>query len=81
MVDRYWESEAPLVVRSKRNVLRYYPQVAKLQVSLPDWEASDGQVHYGKTVTLDIQALVASEDKQKVAEVLGVILKTLKGED
>ncbi|GFP35252.1 hypothetical protein HKBW3S43_01044, partial [Candidatus Hakubella thermalkaliphila] len=50
-------------------------------VSLPDWEASDGQVHYGKTVTLDIQALVASEDKQKVAEVLGVILKTLKGED
>lgn len=62
MANRYWESEGPLVVQSKKNVLRYFRQAQKLQVSLPQWPDAEGQVRQGKTVTLDLKALAENQE-------------------
>jgi len=57
MSVRYWEDTQPLVVDTKRNILRYYEGACKLQVSMPNWTDDKEQERQGKTVTLDVTAL------------------------
>ena len=54
---RYWEQEQPIVVSTSRNVLKYFREAGKLQVSHPSWTNDKGEERPGKTVTLDIAAL------------------------
>lgn len=69
----YWEKEEPKVARSAANVLRWYEQADKLQVSQPDWTNDKGEECHGKTVTLDLTAL--SEEPECVV-LLTQILET-----
>ncbi|MEG1953974.1 MAG: hypothetical protein RR115_07055 [Hydrogenoanaerobacterium sp.] len=56
----YWTEETPTIVDTGANVLRYYPQAGKLQVSLPDWLNKEGDSCQGKTVAVDVEALQAN---------------------
>ena len=57
----WWTKEEPQVVRTRKNVLRWYPQAGKLQVSRPDWVDDDGETKTGKTTTIDVRALCDDE--------------------
>ena len=58
VLKQWWNEETPITVHSEKNVLRWYPQAGKLQVSRPDWiDEATGEVKTGKTVTLDVAAL------------------------
>lgn len=56
----YWTEETPTIIDTGANVLRYYPQAGKLQVSLPDWLNKEGDSCQGKTVAVDVEALQTS---------------------
>ncbi len=83
MARRYWEEEAPEVITSEKNVLRYYRNAGKLQVARPDWTDKDGTVKQGKAVALDLEALEALEsaERKKAAGIFREILKALKAAD
>jgi len=53
----YWEHETPKVVDTGKNVLRYFPEAGKLQISMPYWTNDAGEERPGKTVTLDLTAV------------------------
>ena len=57
MANNYWEQETPVEVDTGKNILRYFKQAGKLQVSMPYWTNDAGEKRQGKTVTLDIAAL------------------------
>lgn len=54
----FWEAEDPEVMRTKRNVFRYYKNANRLTVSLPDW-TQNGEVKMGKGVSINLGELVA----------------------
>lgn len=68
----YWTEETPTVVDTGANVLRYYPQAGKLQVSLPSWINKEGDICQGKTVAVDVEALQANS---KTVELLTHLLE------
>ena len=67
----YWTEETPTVVDTGANVLRYYPQAGKLQVSLPSWINREGNISQGKTVVIEVEALQANS---KAVELLTQLL-------
>lgn len=77
-MDKYWEKEKPIVVRSAKNVLTWYPQAGRLQVSLADWRDEQGVTHRGKTVTLDVDAMRESDDVNTAIRVTEDVLNQLR---
>jgi len=59
-MEKYWESESPMTITTGSNVLQYYPVAEKLSVSRPGWTDADGNERLGKTVALNIEALLES---------------------
>ncbi|MDR0453611.1 MAG: hypothetical protein LBH05_02215 [Deferribacteraceae bacterium] len=53
----YLETETPTEADTGKNILRYFKNAGKLQISQPNWKDKDGSEKRGKTVTLDIAAL------------------------
>ena len=68
-MEKYWLEEQPKVIETEKNVIRYYEQAGKLQISLPDWQDGKGKLNRGKTTTLDLEALQLSDDVEKAADV------------
>lgn len=62
MANNYWEKETPEAATTTKNILRYFSEAGKLQISMPSWKNEAGEEKTGKTVTLDITALKASPD-------------------
>jgi hypothetical protein len=62
MSKRYWQEEEPVVVDTGENILRLYENAQKLQISLPYWTSKDGVKTNGKTVTLNIEAVLKSPE-------------------
>jgi hypothetical protein len=62
MGKKYWEEEEPVVVDTGKNVLRLFGKAQKLQISNPYWLDKDGNQKPGKTVTLDIEAVLKAPD-------------------
>ena len=60
-MEKYWESEKPLVITTGKNVLRYFKAAGKLQISNPNWTDKNGEEKPGKTVTLDLTSLRETE--------------------
>ena len=54
--DRYWEKEAPVEIRTRQLILRYYQQAGKLQVA-HYFTDRDGREVVTRTVTLDQEDL------------------------
>ncbi len=67
--SRYWLTESPETVETERNVFRYYPEAERLQVSLPDYTAYNGEARRGKTVGIYIPALT-QEAKELIRQAL-----------
>lgn len=68
----YWNNEQPVVIDTGSNVLRYYKEAEKLQVSLPSWIDREGELRQGKTVAIDVVALKGSA---KAVDLLKEILE------
>ena len=60
-MDRYWEKEQPRTFKTGRNVVDYYVDAEKLSIARPVWTDDTGKERQGKTVTLDIFALLESD--------------------
>ena len=56
-MSKYWEQEEANRLDTGANVLRWFAQAGKLQVSTPDWTRPDGKIVSGKTVTLNLDAV------------------------
>ena len=78
---RYWETETPVEVDTGKNVLRYFPQADKLQIAMPYWTNADGETKQGKTVALNISALLESdgETKMQAYTIFAGIAERLRG--
>lgn len=72
----YWYKETPVEVKTEKNVVRYFKEAGKLQVSKTDW-VDNGETKQGKTVTLDITSLLSSSDKDNAKKILEDILSKL----
>lgn len=57
MKKDYWKDAPDIEVDTEKNVLRYYKEAAKLQISMPKWKDEDGNEKNGKTVTINLDAL------------------------
>ena len=77
MRQPWWLDEEPQTIKTDKNVLRWYPNAGKLQVSRPDWTDDSGAAKPGKTVTLDIEGLRLSGDAQAAAAILRSIADAL----
>lgn len=72
----FWESEEPEVMKTGRNVIRYYPGAQRVVIHLPDWENyKTGQLCPGKGVGLNLAALA---DEPEALDRLIEILSSLK---
>lgn len=65
---RYWDSEEPVVADTGKNILRYFPQAGRLQVSLPNWTNDSGQQRHGRTITIDLNALCKCPDAVNITK-------------
>lgn len=68
---KYWEQEQPIIVDTGRNVLRFFKEAGKLQISHPNWTDDKGQERQGKTVTLDVGAV---QETPEAAEIIQQII-------
>lgn len=64
----YWEQETPLEVDTGKNILKYFQQARKLQISMPYWTDDDGNKRQGKTVTLNLSALSETQEAVHLLE-------------
>jgi len=65
MNKKYWETETPTMIDTGKNILRYFSEAGKLQVSMPYWTDGAGEKKSGKTVTVDVAAVVNADDETK----------------
>ena len=57
MKNNYWESKPDEELDTGKNILRYWKEAAKLQISMPYWTDEAGNQKPGKTVTLNLDSL------------------------
>ena len=57
-MSKYWLAEHPQTITTAKNVLQYYPEAGKLSVAREPWFDDAGNARQGKTVCLDISALM-----------------------
>jgi len=55
---KYWDNEVPTEADTGKNIFRYFDEAGKLQISMPFWTNGYGEQKPGKTVAVDIAALV-----------------------
>lgn len=70
-MTKYWETETPVTVTTNKNVLQHYEEAGKLAVARLPWKDDDGKDRQGKTVTLDVAALLES-DTEAVRQTRGI---------
>jgi hypothetical protein len=82
-MKKYWQKEQPIMIKTSRNTLRWFKNAEKLHVALPEYQDGQGELKPGKTVVLDIRALLEADktDKGKTKELLSEILSEIGCED
>ncbi len=70
MSKKYWEEETPMVLDTKRNEVRFYPEFGKVQVFPKVWNAKRG---IGHGATLDIE-LLSREEVAELKRMLDICL-------
>jgi len=53
----YWKNKPDAEVDTGKNILRYWQEAARLQISMPYWTNESGNQKPGKTVTISLDAL------------------------
>lgn len=75
---KYWLYEEPEVLKTGKNVIRYYPKAERLVVHLPDYIKADfygGEVKPGKGVGLQLVSL--SEDQEVLKRIIDILSEYL----
>ena len=67
-MDKYWTHEKPIEIDTGANILRLFEKAGKMQICNPYWEDKDENKQHGKTVTLDITALLETPEAGAVFE-------------
>jgi hypothetical protein len=57
MSKRYWEEEEPVVVKTAKNVIKFFEKAGKLQGFMHDWIDKNGIMHHGKLSSIDVNAV------------------------
>jgi hypothetical protein len=70
---KYWETEKPIIADTGKNILRYFEDAGKLQVSMPNWTDPNGASKPGKTITLDVAAI------KNNAEAMDILRRIVEG--
>lgn len=60
-MTKYWEDETPVTITTAKNVLHFYPEAMQLSVARPPWQDKNGDEKPGKTVVLNVAALLDSD--------------------
>ena len=70
--SKFWATEQPRIYRTTDNVFRFYPESGVLSVSTLDFpDRVTGEPRIGKTVTVQIAALIESpETLEALLEIL-----------
>lgn len=78
-MSKYWDTEASATIITGKNILQYYREAGKMSVSRSPWVDKDGNERQGKTVALDIDALLESgtDDVCAAREVFSEIARLL----
>ena len=76
-MSKYWITESPVTITTAKNVLQYYCQAGKLHVCRPAWTDDKGIERQGKTVALDLTALLECEDLSAARELFEDILEKI----
>lgn len=64
--SNFWAAEEPDIYRTRSNVFRFYPGANVLSVSTPDFpDRVTGMPRIGKTVTIQLNALIESPEALK----------------
>ena len=71
---KYWENEQSTTATTHSNIIRYFPNAGKLQISRPYWSDASGAQHPGKTVTLDIEAAKGNPDMLAIFKAIYFLL-------
>ena len=61
MPQHYWESETPVTVTTSANVLALYRESLQLSVSKVPYADQNGTTRYGKTVSINLNLLLAAD--------------------
>jgi hypothetical protein len=69
MSGKYWETEKPQMIQTPRNLVKYYKEAGRLQVSILYKDSQTGEPRQGKTATLD------AEDCAINPEILDILQK------
>jgi hypothetical protein len=70
----WYELETPVEASTPYGEIRYYPEAKKAQFSHAKYKNEDGIVHFGKTVTLQVDKLAAFPE---IKAVLTAIIENL----
>ena len=68
-----------MTAQTENNILQCYPEIAKLTVATPPWVDADNIVRYGKTVTINVDAILkcSPEDRAAARAIFETILKQI----
>lgn len=72
----YWELEEPEIIRTDKNVIRYYPKAQRLVVHITDYfDTRVGELRPGKGVGLRLEALARQpKDVSRLIKILQSLL-------
>lgn len=78
-MSKYWDTEVTATITTGKNILQYYREAGKMSVSRSPWIDKNGNERTGKTVALDIEALLESgaDDIGAAREVFSEIAQLL----
>lgn len=75
-MSKFYEEEQPELLIVKGSEFRLYKSNNRLSVSKPQWTDKDGDMHMGKTVSIDLDA---NKGNQELIELLMNTIEILKG--
>ena len=58
----YWKNSLDVEADTGKNILRYYAEAQRLQVCMPYWTDDSGNQKQGKTVAINIAALLETQE-------------------
>ena len=67
MTKNYWEKETPREINTGKQIIRYYQEAGKLQISNPPRMSPQGEERPGKALTLCIDTLLEGNPEAMAA--------------
>jgi len=69
-MNKYWVEKPDAELNTDKNILRYWKEAARLQISMPYWSDNNGNQKPGKTVTISLDALRETDGGLELLETI-----------